>query len=49
MLFVFLGFMIMGIALVIDGIDTKDRRTVTNGMIIVLIMLLAIIYAITSL
>lgn len=48
MVFVFLGFMAMGIALVIDGIDTKDRRTVTNGMIIVLIMLLVFIYSITS-
>lgn len=49
MLFVFLGFMVMGITLVIDGLDTKDRITVTNGMIIVLIMLLVIIYTITSL
>lgn len=46
MVFVFLGFMIMGIALIIDGIDTKDPRAVNNGIIITLIMLLSIIYTI---
>lgn len=40
MVFVFLVFMIMGVGLVIDGLYTKDIRTVNNGIILVLIMLL---------
>ena len=46
--FVFLVFMIMGIGLVIDGLYTKDTKTVNNGIILILIMLLAFIYSITS-
>ena len=46
--FVFLVFMILGISLVIDGLYTKDAKTVNNGIILILIMLLAFIYSITS-
>ena len=46
--FVFLVFMILGISLVIDGLYTKDAKIVNNGIILILIMLLAFIYSITS-
>lgn len=46
--FVFLVFMILGISLVIDGLYTKDTKTINNGIIFILIMLLAFIYSITS-
>ena len=39
--FVFLVFMIMGIGLVIDGLYKKEIRTVNNGIILILVMLLA--------
>lgn len=41
MVFVFLVFMIMGIGLVIDGLYKKEIRTVNNGIILILVMLLA--------
>lgn len=41
MVFVFLVFMIMGIGLVIDGLYKKEIRTVNNGVILILVMLLA--------
>ena len=41
MVFVFLVFMIMGIGLVIDGSYKKEIRTVNNGIILILVMLLA--------
>ena len=41
MVFVFLVFMIMGIGLVIDGLYKKEIRTVNNGIILILLMLLA--------
>ena len=41
MVFVFLVFIIMGIGLVIDGLYKKEIRTVNNGIILILVMLLA--------
>lgn len=49
MIFVFLGFMLLGLSLVFEGINSKDTRSVNNGVIIVLLMLLAIIYSLTVL
>ena len=53
MVFVFLVFMIMGIGLVIDGLYKKEIRTVNNGVILILVMLLAFMlwvfnYTVTS-
>lgn len=49
MILVFLVFMVIGITLVTDGLYTKEAKSINNGIVLILIMLVSIIYSITTL
>lgn len=40
MIFVFILFLMLGVVLIIDGVNNKDVTAVNNGIIVTLIMLL---------
>ena len=40
MIFVFILFLMLGVVLIIDGVNNKDVTVVNNGIIVTLIMLL---------
>ena len=39
MIFVFILFLMLGVVLIIDGVNNKDVTAVNNGIIVTLIML----------
>ena len=40
MIFVFILFLMLGVVLIIDGVNNKDVTAVNNGIIVTMIMLL---------
>ena len=40
MIFVFILFLMLGVVLIIDGVNNKDVTVVNNGIIVTMIMLL---------